>query len=64
VSDISGGGGVLIIHPLSSESFTVQQITIFIEIKGKVYPKTGHDRSEGNRRSSTVALTLTLDGGW
>jgi len=31
--------------------------------KGKVYPKTGHERPEGEwRYSSTLSLTSTLDG--
>jgi hypothetical protein len=33
--------------------------------KGKVHPRTGHEAREGEKNySSTLSLTLALDGGW
>jgi len=43
---------------------TPWQIYALIKGKGKVYPRTGHEGSEGEQRcSSTLSLTSTLDGG-
>ena len=36
-----------------------------IDGKGKALPRTGHKGPEGEQRySSTLSLTLALDGGW
>ena len=52
----------------SSEGFTaltsqIPYIYIYIKIKAKVHPRTGHEGPEGEQRySSTLSLNMALDG--
>ena len=38
---------------------------MYVKVKGKVHPITGHGGPEGEERyGSTISLTSALDGGW
>ena len=49
-----------------TRDFTMKTVIVSGIGKGKVYPRTGHEGSEGEQRySSTLSLTSALDrGGW
>jgi hypothetical protein len=63
-SEIKGYGILESENVLKNVCYILLYNKILIKVNGKIHPRTGHERPEGElRNSSTLSLTLALDGG-